>query len=355
MIKHFNQISIKVEASILDALKQMDRISRKLLLVIDNKNFVGILSIGDIHRAIIKNHNLETPVKDILQTEGRVVARVNDPIEQTKKIMLYHRTEFMPVLDENDTLVDIYFWEDLFVDEALDEAPQFDLPVVVMAGGFGKRLRPLTNIIPKPLIPLTDKSILEEIFDRFVKHGSKRFYLSVNYKADLIRFFIESLRLEYDISFIEEDQPFGTAGSLSLLKGKINETFFVTNCDILINQDYSEILDFHKENQNEITIVSAVKNLPISYGLLETGDNGHLDKLVEKQDITIKINSGMYILEPHLIDEIPVDTHYNLTDLILDVKNKSRKIGVFPVWHSSWIDIGDWSEYLLNLKRINNS
>lgn len=355
MIKHFNQISIKTEASILDALKQMDKISRKLLLVIESNKYVGLLSIGDIHRAIIKNHNLETPVKNILQTQGRVVAKVNDPIEKTKKIMLYHRTEFMPVLDEDDKLVDIYFWEDIFGDEALEESPQFDLPVVVMAGGLGQRLRPLTNIIPKPLIPITNKSILEEIFDRFVKHGSKRFYLSVNYKSDLIRFFIDSLSLDYDINFIEEDHPYGTAGSLSLLKGQINETFFVTNCDILINQDYSEILDFHKENQNEITIVSAVKNLPISYGLVETGENGHLNKLVEKQDITIKINSGMYILEPHLIDEIPSDTHYNLTDLILDVQNQNRKIGVFPVWHSSWTDIGDWSEYLINLKRFSGT
>ncbi len=355
MIKNINQLSIKSDASILDALKKMDKISRKLLLVFDQNTFVGLLSIGDIHRAILKNHNLETPLKNILQTQGRVIARVNDPIEKTKKVMLYHRTEFMPVLDEKDRLVDILFWEDLFVDESLDEVPQFDLPIVIMAGGVGQRLRPLTNIIPKPLIPLTNKSIIEEIFDRFVKHGSKRFYLSVNYKADLIRFYLDSLALDYDINFIQEDQPFGTAGSLSLLKGQINETFFVTNCDILINQDYSEILDFHKENQHEITIVSAVKNLPISYGLVETGENGNLNNLVEKQDITIKINSGMYILEPHLIKEIPPDTHYNLTDLISDVKNKNRKIGVFPVWHSSWIDIGNWSEYLQNLKRINNS
>ena len=148
------------------------------------------------------------------------------------------------------------------------------------------------------------------------------------------------------INYIEEDKPLGTAGSLSLLKGKINQTFFVSNCDILIDQDYSEILHYHYENKNEITVVAALKNFPIAYGTIETGENGHLTALVEKPELTFKINSGMYILESQPIDEIPDDTFYYITDLIGKLQQQGRRVGVFPIWQSSWLDIGDWKEYL---------
>ena len=136
----------------------------------------------------------------------------------------------------------------------------------------------------------------------------------------------------------------GTAGSMSLLKGKISETFFVTNCDILIEQDYSEILEYHKVNKNEITIVAALKHFPISYGTIETGENGKLKKLIEKPELTFKINSGMYILEPHLIDEIPVNEFFHITTLIEKVSNRGGNVGVFPVSEKSWKDVGNWSE-----------
>jgi NDP-sugar pyrophosphorylase family protein len=144
--------------------------------------------------------------------------------------------------------------------------------------------------------------MLEEIFDRFSAHGCKNFYISVNYKAELIKFYIANQNLPYSIEYFEEDKPMGTAGSLSLLQDKIKETFFVTNCDIIIEQDYSEILEYHYENKNEITIVAALKHFPIAYGTIETVENGNLFSLTEKPELTFKINSGMYILEPHLID-----------------------------------------------------
>ena len=138
----------------------------------------------------------------------------------------------------------------------------------------------------------------------------------------------------------------GTAGSLFLLKDRIKETFFVNNCDILIDQDYSEILDYHYENKNEITLVAALKNITIPYGTLETGINGSLIELKEKPDLTFKINSGMYILEPHLLNEIPENKVFHITQLIDQVKKRNGKVGVYPVSEKSWKDIGDWNEYL---------
>jgi len=126
-------------------------------------------------------------------------------------------------------------------------------------------------VLPKPLIPINDKTLLEEIFDRFNFQGCNTFYISVNYKAELIKYYLKQQNLPYMLKFFKEEKTMGTAGSLSLLKGKINETFFVCNCDILIDQDYSEVLKYHRDNKNEITVVAALKNYPIDYGTIETG------------------------------------------------------------------------------------
>jgi NDP-sugar pyrophosphorylase family protein len=217
-----------------------------------------------------------------------------------------------------------------------------------MAGGFGTRLKPLTNVLPKPLIPVREKTIIEAIFESFSSYGCKEFIIAVNYKAELIEFYLRNQNLPYSLIFIKEVIPLGTAGCLSLLKKIINQTFFVSNCDILIEQDYSEILDYHRENNNEITVVAALKHYPIPYGTIETGDNGQLLELKEKPEITFKINSGLYILEPHVLDELPEKTFFHLTQLIDKIINRKGKVGVFPVSEKSWKDMGEWHEYYKN-------
>jgi len=342
--------NIKPQTTLLEALKKMDSLDKKLLVVEEKDKFIGLLSAGDIQRAIIHNISLEKPVDSVLRKNIRV-ARQSDSLDHIKKMMFDFRMELCPLISNDEKIIDVLYWEDLFVECRPSTLKPFNLPVVIMAGGLGSRLKPLTNVLPKPLIPIGDKTMLEEIFDRFSGHGCKDFYISVNYKAELIKFYINNLKLPFNISFIEETKSLGTAGSLSLLKGKINQTFFVTNCDILIDQDYSEILDYHNEQKNEITIVAALKHFPIPYGTIETGDNGYLRELNEKPELTFKINSGMYILEPHLIDEMPDDKVINTTDLIWNLKQNDLKVGVFPVSQNSWTDIGYWNEYLSILEK----
>ncbi len=345
--------SVGPELTILHALKLMDDLGIKSLLVIDKTTFMGVLSIGDIQRAILKDALLSSPIKIILRDNPRV-ASIDTPLEQVKAIMMKFRMEFLPVVDDNLHILDVYFWEDLFgLDQQLPVIP-FDLPVVIMAGGVGSRLRPLTNVLPKPLLPIGEKTMLEEIFERFERYSCRRFYISVNYKAELIEFYIKNQKLPYQLTFFKEKQPMGTAGSLSLLKNQIKETFFVSNCDILIEQDYSEILDYHRVNKNEITVVAALQTIPIAYGTIETGDNGQLLRLVEKPELTFKINSGMYILEPELLNEIPENEFYHITHLIDHVINRKGRVGVFPVSEKSWKDIGDWNEYMQNSYYLNS-
>lgn len=344
MDKIIKDITIAKDASILQALMRMDAINRKLLIVINNDfSYFGLVSIGDIQRAIINNQDLTTPVSAILRDKV-MVASVKDNLEDIKNQIRNNRNDFMPVIDEDKNIINVIFWEDLFKEKK--KAHQFTLPVVIMAGGKGSRLKPLTNVIPKPLIPILDKTIIENIMDRFVYHGCHDFYLSVNYKADMLKYYLESLKNpNYCLNFFQEELPLGTAGSLSLIKNKINTTFFVSNCDILIDEDYSEILKYHQENKNLITLVAALKTYPIPYGTIETGDRGQLLKLEEKPELTFKINTGMYILEPEVLDDIPENNFFHITQLMEILMSKNGKIGVFPVSDKSWIDIGNWETY----------
>lgn len=346
MIRNLKHICIDKSATILTALKQMDAINHKLLIVEQNDLFCGLVSIGDIQRAIIRGVDMSTPVQEILRCKIHV-ASVHDDMDCVKQNMLERKSEFMPVIDDENHLVDVIFWEDLFEAKAAHRSEHFNLPVVIMAGGQGTRLRPLTNVLPKPLIPIGEQTMLEDIMDRFVDCGCHDFFMSVNYKADVIRRYFDNLHnANYNISYFQEDKPLGTAGSLHLLKGRISSTFFVSNCDIIIDEDYSEILKYHRDNHNEITVVAAIKNLSIPYGTLETKEEGLLSDIKEKPEYTFKINTGMYILEPDLINEIPHDEFYHITFLIEKLMRQGRRVGVYPINEGSWTDIGNWDEYI---------
>lgn len=346
--KKITERQIDSSAKILEALKQMDAIDRKLLLVFENKKFINILSIGDIQRSIIQGVELNSSINGILR-ENTKVATIKDDIETIKNTMEQFRMELMPVINSDDNLVDVYFWEDIFKTKERKIRTELNIPVIIMAGGKGTRMKPLTNIIPKPLIPFGDKSIIEQIIQKFQQVGCNEFHVSVNYKAELIKFYFNQLgEKSYSINFFKESKPLGTAGSLHLLDGKIQSTFFVSNCDILIEDDYEKIYKYHKENNNELTIVSAIKNYPIPYGTLETGENGVLKKITEKPEFNFQINTGFYIVEPHLIKEIPQDDFFHITHLMEKVLNRNGKVGVYPISEGSWKDIGVWKEYLKN-------
>lgn len=337
--------SIQGNKSILEALKLMDSSKTKLLFVFDREKFVGLLTIGDVQRAILKDIILTSSIFTILD-KNKVYASVNESVEEIKNKMTKLRAECMPVVDENGNLVKVYSWKDLFGSKAHTEYPSLNIPVVIMAGGMGSRLAPLTNIYPKPLIPIGEKTIVESIMDKFVNYNCHDFYMSVNYKADTIKNYFDFINNpNYNVSYFQEDKPMGTAGSLRLLKDKINSTFFVSNCDILIEEDYANILEYHRSNKNELTVVAAVKTISIPYGTIITGENGLLESIEEKPTLSFKINTGLYILEPSLLDDIP-DEFFHITHLMEKLKAQSRRVGVYPISQNDWKDMGDWKEYL---------
>lgn len=176
--------------------------------------------------------------------------------------------------------------------------------------------------------------------------------MSVNYKSDMMRYYIDQLEHHYDIEFFEEPKPLGTIGSVSLLKGRIDTPFFVSNCDIIIDQDYRDVYDYHIGNKNDLTIVAAVKSFKIPYGVIETGKNGLMTGLQEKPEVTYMINSGVYILSPECIDEIPRNEFFHITQLIEKIRNRGGRVGCFPVSEQAWKDMGEWEEYLKVIKGV---
>jgi len=349
MIDIIKKRTVSPSVSLLDAMKLMDSLGVKLLFVFQDEHFMGLLTIGDIQRAIIKNVSMSDSISGILD-KNKIYATESDTEESIKAKMHRLRAECMPIVDGEGNLKRVVFWNDLFERNVTARRPLIDIPVVLMAGGKGTRLKPLTNVIPKPLLPVGDKTILEEIMDQFEGIGCRRFYMSVNYKSDVMRFYIDQLDHKYNIVFIEETKPLGTIGSVSLLKDVISTPFFVSNCDILIDQDYRDVYEYHINNRNDLTIVTAIKTIRIPYGVIEAGKDGLMTGLQEKPEQTYMINTGVYILNPELIAEIPTGEFFHITHLIEKIKEKGGRVGCFPVSEHAWKDMGEWPEYLKMIK-----
>ena len=333
--------------TIIQTMKLMDESRIKSLLVFNEGKFVGIVTNGDLQRAIIAKVPFDTPISKLLDNETKLYAHVGDDLENIKALMIEMRAEFMPILDRKEELADVVFWDDIFPEATIEyHRKKIDLPVVIMAGGKGTRLKPITNVVPKPLVPVGEKTILEVIMDQFENIGCHKFYMSVNYKADMMKYYLSQLPHQYDIEFFQEEKPLGTIGSVSLLKGKINTPFFVSNCDSINEQDYRDVYDYHVKNRNELTIVTMVRHFKIPYGVIETGEDGLLKTISEKPELTYQVNTGVYILNPNCIDEIPEGEFFHITHLMEKIKARGGRVGCFPVSEKSWKDMGEWPEYL---------
>jgi NDP-sugar pyrophosphorylase family protein len=188
--------------------------------------------------------------------------------------------------------------------------------------------------------------------DNFHAYGMEEFYVTLNHKSKMIKAYFEEFKIKYKINYIDEDKPLGTAGGLKYLPPNIEGAIFVSNSDILIEEDYGKILKFHKANKNEITIVASVKNYNIPYGVCEIENGGILKAIKEKPDFSFLVNTGMYIVNSSALSLIPEGEFYHITQLIEDVKNKGERIGVFPISENAWMDVGEWGKYKETLERF---
>ena len=346
-------ITIKPNITIRQALKQLSQTGKKCLIVTNQENILlGTFSDGDLRKAILKSAAMGDSIDSFYQCKPKVVIEDKYELSEVKKLFTQYKFDLIPVVDEKGTLKDVLFLETVFRVGKNKRKVKLDVPVVIMAGGKGTRMEPFTKILPKPLVPINEKPIIEHIIERFTDVGCEEFYLTVNYKGRILKAYFEELQPDYGVHFVEEQEPLGTAGSLSLLDGQFNQQFFVTNCDIIIKADYVSLYDFHQKGGYDMTLVASAKEYVIPYGTCKLNADGHLSHINEKPKYDFLINTGLYILNPDVLELIPKNKFYHITHLIEDVKNKGKKVGVFPIDEDAWIDVGQWTEYQKAVERL---
>lgn len=344
---NYKSLLIDKSITIKDTVKVLDRGAKKVVIVTEYDKLVGIVTDGDIRRWILKNGDLKENVSKVMNDSPVYLDYIYK--DNAKKVMIDKSIECLPLVDDKKRVVDIVFLNDGLNSNNFEK---IDVPVVIMAGGQGTRLYPYTKILPKPLIPIEDIPIVERIINRFNGYGCKSFYLTVNYKKNMIKAYFNEIDRDYDVFYIEEEKPLGTGGSLHLLKDKLNETFFVSNCDILIDANYSDIIKYHKEHNNKITVITSLKNYTIPYGVINLSENGDISSTKEKPEYNFLVNTGMYVLEPDVLEDIPENEFYHITYLIDKYIEEGKKVGTYPITENCWLDMGEFKEMERMVEKI---
>lgn len=352
-MKGISRYKIGKDSPIRKAVKAMDEGGIGFIACVDEHDtVVGILTDGDFRRAVLSGVSLERPVLDIANNRFHYLSPGFGDSE-VERIFRTSPAQQIPVIYDG-RIVAVITKDSLRYRKAGQgkNHPKVVLPVVIMAGGKGKRLDPFTRILPKALIPVGEKPVIEIIMDEYARHGMKDFYVSLNHKGNMIKSFFADYKVNHRITYIDEDKPLGTAGALGYLKDKIKTPFFVTNCDVVVKTDYSLVSKYHKSNKYAITIVGSMKHFTIPYGVCEIKDGGLLKKVVEKPCTDVLVNTGMYLLDPAVLQLIPENKPFNMTDLIEEAQQLDMPVGVFPISADSWMDIGQWDEYSKTVSKM---
>jgi len=339
---------IDEDSTMLQAMERLDITSKRVLFVAIDGVLKAALTDGDIRRWILTKGNLDAKVKDIANYNPKFIYEKDSLLAE--QYMKQYLVGALPIVDKNKKIISIAF---LTEDNLLKK--ELNIPVVIMAGGLGTRLHPYTKILPKPLIPVGELPIAEHIINRFRAYGCKCFYLILNHKKNMIKAYFNEIEKDYELIYIDEEKPLGTGGGLSLLKGRLNTTFILSNCDILIEEDYEKIYSTHKQSGNLITMICSLKKFTIPYGIVEIGESGDIFDIKEKPELSFFTNTGCYIVEPQIIEEMESDCTIDFPEIIRHYKNKGMKIGIYPISERSWMDMGQLNEMEEMRKRIDTT
>ncbi len=331
-------VLITADTSILKAIEIIDKGTIGAAIVVDDNNkLIGTVTDGDVRRGILHNISLQAPVSDIMNTNPKYAHHGEDKhsiLNTMKKFSLHH----LPIINDARQVRYIELMDD-FV-----KTTEHENTVVIMAGGYGTRLRPLTNDCPKPLLKIDNKPMLEIILDQFIDYGFHNFIFSLNYRGDMIKqHFADGTRWGVNIDYIEEQKPLGTAGALSLLPEKMHQPFIVMNGDIMTQINFQHLLDFHEQHHAHATLCVREYQHTIPYGVVSI-DEHRLVALEEKPQQQFYINAGIYVLDPCALDYIDNDKSMDMPELVDRLIARNYSTAVFPI-REYWLDIGQPDDY----------
>lgn len=329
---------IEENATIKDAVKRLEDKRCKVVYIANDAKLIASISDGDIRRYALEDGDMKLGVKHIANYKPRFLLRC----DKDKLNQIFENSEIysIPIVNYNGEIVEIVFRNG----KKVRRSYCLNCPVVMMAGGKGTRLFPYTKVLPKALIPIGEIPISERIINSFVNYGCKHFYLIVNYKKKMIQAYFEALLKTYTIEYIEEETYLGTGGGLWLLNNKVEQDFFLINCDIIIDADYEEIYSFHIKNKNYITIVAAKYKHMVPYGVISFDESGGYEKLTEKPESNCMINTGMYVVNDELIKTMPQNKVMSFPEIIEKYQVQGKKIGVYIIEESAYMDMGQLEE-----------
>ncbi len=331
-------IQVSPDFSIKEAMKAMDSSSMETILVIDeNQRLIGLVSDGDIRRAILSGVELNEKIGRIMNQNFTAVP-CSTPIKDIIRLMKKHYFKQMPIVDEDRKVIDIVLLKDIITQKSKDNY------VVLMAGGMGSRLRPLTDDLPKPMLKVGEKPILEIIMNQFKNYGFTNFIISINYKADIVEgYFGDGSDFDINIQYVRETKRLGTAGCLKLIEQSLSKPFYVMNGDLLTRLDFEDMLKFHVANKFDMTMGVRQYEYQIPYGVIDI-DGNSISAITEKPVNNCTINAGVYCVSPELIEYIPKNEYYDITSLITTCLHDRRKIGSYHI-KDYWMDIGRIEDY----------
>lgn len=330
----FEETCLYDNSTIQDVLKSLDASAMQIVLILDsNKSLIGTITDGDVRRAILSGKKLGDLAITIMNRN--FFYSINGSIEKNENcidnpILVRH----MPVIDDNKRVVDLIIGEHVY---GINNLPN---SVVIMAGGKGKRLRPLTANCPKPMICINGTPILEILIKKCIKSGFRKFYLSVNYlKEQIMEYFGDGKSLGVEIKYLIEDKPLGTAGSLKLLPNEIQDPFLVVNGDVLTKMNFVDLLNYHNENKALATMCVREYEYTIPFGVVESTEHIYLKTIHEKPSRSCLVNAGIYIVNPSLLSHLSKNTYMDMPNLLLKASDDSREVCICPI-HEYWLDIG---------------
>jgi dTDP-glucose pyrophosphorylase len=329
-----SQFTISENTSIIEAMNIINKNSRGIVFICDENMVLASLTDGDIRQHILSGKSLSAPVSEAANYHCHTLPAISSR-HDASKLCDSLSINAVPGVDKKGKLISIFFKDEnknIFL-------KKLNIPVVIMAGGKGTRLYPYTKVLPKSLIPIGNLTITEHIMNKFIEFGCDKFTMIVNHKKEMIKAYFYENKLS--VNFIEENNFLGTGGGLSLLRSAMADTFFFTNCDILVLEDYNAIYERHKTSGNVLTMVCATKSFSFPYGTVSIDEDGNIKTLLEKPSYSFLTNTGFYIIEPEFLGHVPKDTFIHITDIIQSCIDKGEKIGIYPVGETQWLDMGN--------------
>jgi dTDP-glucose pyrophosphorylase len=338
-MKNFRKVIIGPESTLREAIEKIDSSGLQVAIVLDQEaRLLGLISDGDVRRAILRGCDMDMLASEVMNRSPVTAAESTQPSELLslmRRKILHH----IPLLDKQQRLVDL---ATLDVLAGVVERPNW---VVLMAGGLGTRLRPLTDSCPKPMLHVGGKPILESILESFVEQGFRKFYLSVNYLAEAIQeYFGDGSKYGVDIRYLHETKRLGTAGALSLLADRPNTPFIVMNGDLLTQLRFDQMLKFHNEHEAIATMAVREYDFQVPYGVVNIGSNTSIISIDEKPVHRFFVNAGIYTLAPESLDHIPANTFFDMPTLFENLRINNQRTSAYPL-REYWLDVGRLEEF----------